>query len=212
MLKLLKFLLMVGGVMLLVANIEPYIAITRLVFGGDGTNTIDVCRALAGFPFIGLILAGACGLIGAAIYSISGLLVWAVFQIVELLPIAHSFNVPFLSGLLQKLQASPQVATDESDRDAVRRIKHKHNTVVERSLSALLAFSWVMYLIDLALMCWLYSPLNEVGELQPMALVRVLLGVFGVELVVLGLTLINNIIDPQSIKHPTSDRKPVKEY
>jgi len=212
MLKILKFLLIVGGAFLLVANIEPYIAVTRLVFEGDGRNAVDVCAQFQGIPFIGGILAGGCGFIGATIYSLAGFIVWAVFQIVELLPIANSFQVPFLSGVLAKMQNAPQVDVNERDREAVRRVKQKHNTIVERSLGALLTFSWVMYLVDLLLMSWLYSPLNELGELNWMALVRVLLGVFGVELVILGLTLVNNVIDPKSVKFQTSDRKPVREY
>lgn len=211
MLKILKFLLIIGGAMLLFANIEPYIALTRMVFASSGSG-VDVCREVGGVPFIGGILAWGCGLIGATIYSLAGVLVWAVFQLVELLPIAHNYNVPFLSGLLQKLQTAPQVAESDGDRAAIAQVKRKHNTVIERSLSTLLTFSWVIYALDLVLMSWLYSPLNEMSELNPMALVRVLLGVFGVELVILGLTLINNIIDPKSIKHPTSDKKPVREY
>ena len=69
-----------------------------------------------------------------------------------------------------------------------------------------------MYLLDLALMSWLYSPLNEIGELDIKALMRVLLGVFGVEIVILGLTLISNIIDPESIQYQRAEQKPVREY
>lgn len=212
MLKILQFLLIVAAAFLLVANIEPYIAVTRLVFEGDGQNAINVCDQLRPIPFIGGLLGGGCELLGAFIYAISGFIVWAVFQIIELLPIANSFQIPFLSGVLAKMQAAPQVDENASDRKAVRHVKRKHNTIVERSLAALLTFAWVMYLVDLALMCWLYSPLNELGELNWMALVRVLLGVFGVELVILGLTLVNNVIDPKSIKFQTSDRQEIREY
>ena len=210
MLKLLKFLLILAGAALLFANIEPYIRVTELIF--QGSTGTDACSAIKGFPFIGGILNGFCGFIGAIILASAGYLVWAIFQLVELLPIANSFNVPFLSGLLSRMQKSPHVDEDSGDRDSVRRIKQKHNTVVERSLGALLAFSWVMYLLDFALMSWLYSPLSETGELDIKALVRVLLGVLGVEIVILGLNLVNNIIDPQSIKYQQAHQKPVKEY
>ena len=69
-----------------------------------------------------------------------------------------------------------------------------------------------MYLLDLGLMSWLYSPLSETGELDIKALMRVLLGVFGVEIVILGLTLISNIIDPESIQYQRAEQKPVREY
>lgn len=210
MLRLLKFLLLLGGGFLLLANIEPYISLTQLIFGT--TTTVDVCAQLRPFPFLGGMLAGGCSVIGTAIFSISGFIVWAVFQLIELLPICNSFNVPFLSGVLHKLQNAPQVEEKEGDRLAVQKAKRKFNTTVERSLSALLTFAWVMYLVDLALMSWLYSPLNEIGELNWMALIRVLLGVFGVELVILGVTLISNIIDPASVKFAKSETKPVREY
>jgi hypothetical protein len=210
MLRLLKFLLMIAGAFLLVANIEPYIAVTQLIFGGS--SGIDVCAQLRPLPFIGGFLQVGCGFLGAIIYSLAGFIVWAIFQIVELLPIANSFHIPFLSNLLSRMQTAPQVDECWDDRQSVKRIKQKHNSIVERSLGALLTFSWVMYLLDLGLMCWLYSPLSETGELNIMALMRVLLGVFGLELVILGLTLISNIIDPQSIKYQQAQQKPVREY
>lgn len=210
MLRVLQILLLVAGAFLLVGNIEPYIAITRMVF--TDTNSVDVCSSLTSIPFIGGILNWVCGLIGGVIFGLSGFIVWAVFQIIELLPIANAFNIPFISRMLHRFQSAPQVEESERDRESVRRLKRKHNTVMERSLNALLTFSWVMYIVDLLLMSWLYSPLSELGDLNWMALVRTLLGVFGVELVVLGLSLINNILDPQSIRYGRADHRPVREY
>ena len=211
MLRLLKFLLMIAGGFLLVANIEPYIAVTQLIFGGKDEG-INVCSVLGVLPFVGGIFNGLCGFVGAIIYSLAGFIVWAIFQLVELLPIANSFNIPFLSNLLSRMQKAPQVDEYWGDRDSVRRIKQKHNSVVERSLGALLTFSWVMYLLDFALMSWLYSPLSETGELDIKALMRVLLGVLGVEVVILGLNLISNIIDPTRINYQQAQQKPAREY
>lgn len=210
MLRLLQFLLLIAAAFLLVANIEPYIALTRLIFADN--NTVDVCASVEVIPFIGRFLAWGCDLIGGVIFGASGFLVWAVFQLIELLPIANAFNIPFLSRMVHRFQSAPQVEENYGDRDSVRRLKRRHNTVVERSLNALLTFSWIMYLIDLALLSWLYSPLNEIGDLNWMALTRTLLGVFGVELVVLGLVLINNIIDPGSVKFAKAQSREVREY
>lgn len=210
MFRLLQFLLLLAGAFLLFANIEPYIALTKLVF--TDSNGVDVCDTLTVIPFLGRMFAWGCGLIAGTIYGLSGFIVWALFQIVELLPIANSFNIPFLSRLVHRFQDAPQVAEYYGDRDSVRRLKRRHNTVLERSLNALLTFSWVMYIVDLGLLGWLYSPLNEIGDLDWMALVRTLLGVFGVELVVLGLTLINNILDPKSIKFGSANTRPFREY
>ena len=233
MLRLLKFLLIIAGAFLVFSNIEPYISVTQLIF--SGSSGTDVCSTIGGMPFVGGIFQGVCGFLGAIIYSLAGFIVWAIFQLVELLPIANSFNIPFISGVLAKLQKAPQVDEDEragvaevrvkkgkryltekrerkSDRPAVAKTKKKLNTVVERSLGALLTFSWVMYLLDLGVMSWLYSPLSETGELDIKALMRVLLGVFGVEIVILGLILISNIIDPESIQYQRASQKPVREY
>lgn len=210
MLKLLRLALIVGGLFMLVANIEPYIALTKLIFtNGSG---VDVCDTIRGTPFVGGILAWGCGLLAGIVYSLGGFLVWLIFQLIELLPIANSFNVPFLSRMLGRMKAAPQEAEEESDREALRRVKQRHNTVVERSLGALLTFSWVMYLVDLLLMSWLYKPLNELGELDIMALVRCLLGVFGVELVILAITLINNVIAPGKASYTTTRHQEAREY
>ena len=233
MLRLLKFLLIIAGAFLVFSKIEPYIAVTQLIF--SGSSGVDVCSTIGGMPFVGGIFQGVCGFLGAIIYSLAGFIVWAIFQLVELLPIANSFNIPFISGVLAKLQKAPQVDEDEragvaevrvkkgkryltekrerkSDRPAVAKTKKKLNTFVESSLGALLTFSWVMYLLDLGVMSWLYSPLSETGELDIKALMRVLLGVFGVEIVILGLILISNIIDPESIQYQRAEQKPVREY
>lgn len=210
MLKLLRLALIVGGAFLLVANIEPYIAVTRLIF--NDASAVNVCADLQSVPFVGGLLHWGCNLIGGVIYGLSGFLVWLIFQLIELLPIANSFNVPFLSRMLGRMKAAPQEAEEESDREALRKVKQRHNTVVERSLGALLTFSWVMYIVDLLLMAWLYKPLNELGELDAMALVRCLLGVFGVELVVLAITLINNVIAPGKASYTTTRHQAAREY
>ena len=225
--------MIIAGAFLVVSNIEPYISVTQLIF--SDTKGVDTCDVLGFMPFVGGIFRGVCGFFGAVIYSLAGFIVWAIFQIVELLPIANSFQIPFISGVLAKLQNAPQVQVEEEDRPlreirdmdgkryipesallkdrpAIAKTKKKLNTVVERSLGALLTFSWVMYLLDLGLMSWLYSPLSETGELDIKALMRVLLGVFGVEIVILGLTLISNIIDPESIQYQRAEQKPVREY
>ena len=209
MLKFLRILLYIGAGALLLVNIEPYIAVTKLVFpdaAGGG-----VCGQLRYFPFLGGMAGWVCDLIAAAIYSLGGVIVWATFQTIELLPIAANFYIPFLSNYLTKLETAPQALPTPEDRESVKKVKKKLNTYVERSLSTLLAVSWIMYIADLALMCWLYSPLNRLSELQPIALIRTLLGVFGVELVIMGITLINNILDPSTIKHPKAVQREGRE-
>jgi len=208
MLKLLKFLLIVGGFALLFSNVEPYLQATEILFQGSA----DVCVPLQGFPFIGGILGAVCGFGASIIIAAGGWLVWLIFQAIELLPIANAFSIPFLSSILRKLQNAPQVSRDAGDRESVTRIKDRGNTVVERSLSALLTASWIFYILDLLLMAWLYKPLNEVGDLNAVGLVRTLLGVFGVEIVILGVTLIDNVIDPKSIKFQEAQEKKVREY
>ena len=103
MLRLLKYLLLAAGGLLLIVNIEPYIAVTQLIFS-DKTSGVDVCSTIGGMPFVGGILKGGCGLIGEFAYALAGFVVWGIFQIVELLPIANSFQIPFISGVLAKLQ------------------------------------------------------------------------------------------------------------
>lgn len=211
MLKFLRILLFVAAGFLLVANIEPYIAATGLIFGKSSVG--NVCSTISGVAFVGGILGWICTALGSIVGGLAGFLVWAIFQAIEILPIATWFNVPFISGMLRKLQGAPQVSVDESDRESVAVMKQRHNTVVERSLSTLLAFSWLVYLVDLALMCWLYSPLNEMGEVNWAALARTLLGVFGVEIIVLAISLLDNIIDPKTIQYRSSRHQPeVKEY
>jgi len=208
MLKLLKFLLIVGGFALIFSNVEPYLQVTALLFQG----ATDVCLPLQGFPFIGGILRAVCGFGGSIIVAGGGWLVWLVFQVIEVLPIANAFSIPFLSSLLGRLQNAPQVGKNAGDREAVAQVKDRGNTIVERSLGALLTASWIFYILDLLLMAWLYKPLNEIGELNLVGLVRTLLGVFGVEVIILGVTLIDNVIDPKRIKFQEAQEKKVREY
>jgi len=208
MLKLLKFLLIVGGFALVFSNVEPYLQVTALLFRG----ATDVCVPIKGFPFIGGILSSICGFGASVIIASGGYLLWAIFQIIELLPIANSFSIPFLSGLLGRLQNAPQVGKDAGDREAIAQVKDRGNTIVERSLGALLTASWIFYILDLLLMAWLYKPLDEIGDLNIVGLVRTLLGVFAVEVIILGVTLIDNVIDPKRIKFQEAQEKKVREY
>jgi len=208
MLKLLKFLLIVGGFALMVSNIDPYLRVTELLFQGAG----DVCKPIQGFPGIGDFLVSGCRFVASIIIACGGYLLWIIFQIIELLPIANNYSIPFLSGLLGRLQNAPQVSKDAGDRDAIVQVKKRGNTIVERSLGALLTASWIFYIIDLLLMAWLYKPLNEIGDLNIIGLVRTLLGVFATEVIILGILLIDNVIDPRRIKFQEAQQKNVREY
>jgi len=213
MLKLLRFVLIVAGAFLLFANIEPYAELVKLIFTDPSSPVANnICTDLQTTWFIGPILGWGCGLVTSFLTGLGGFICWLLFQLIELLPIANAFNIPFLSRMLNRMKAAPQEAESESDRESVRKVKQRHNTVVERSLGALLTFSWVVYIVDLLLMSWLYQPLSPLGELNVMGLIRVLLGVFGVELVVLAIALLNNIIDPKSVQFGTAQQREVKEY
>ena len=211
LLKILMWLLIAALGALLVANIPPYIEATNLVFSVAGSTGKSICQQLGMFPFAGGVMAWGCEIVSKVLISMGGFLVWAIFQVVELLPIVTYFNVPFLTGLVSRLQTAPQASIDASDRDSVIRAKKRLNSVIERSLSFLLTFSWVMYLVDLALMCWLYSPINKLGNLQPLALGRVLVGVFGVEVCILIISALSNVLDQNSIQNPTAQQRPTRQ-
>jgi len=192
----------------MVSNIDPYLRVTELLFQGAG----DVCKPIQGFPGIGDFLVSGCRFVASIIIACGGYLLWIIFQIIELLPIANNYSIPFLSGLLGRLQNAPQVSKDAGDRDAIVQVKKRGNTIVERSLGALLTASWIFYIIDLLLMAWLYKPLNEIGDLNIIGLVRTLLGVFATEVIILGILLIDNVIDPRRIKFQEAQQKNVREY
>ena len=192
----------------MVSNIDPYLRVTELLFQGAG----DVCKPIQGFPGIGDFLVSGCRFVASIIIACGGYLLWIIFQIIELLPIANNYSIPFLSGLLGRLQNAPQVSKDAGDRDAIVQVKKRGNTIVERSLGALLTASWLFYIIDLLLMAWLYKPLNEIGDLNIIGLVRTLLGVFATEVIILGILLIDNVIDPRRIKFQEAQQKNVREY
>lgn len=210
LLVLLKWSLVLAAVILMAINIAPYIFVVREF--AKSLQADVVCRQAGMLPFLGPFLAGGCNLIGSVFYATSGFLLWWAFQAFELVPIASRFNVPFMSGILKKMEEAPQVPENEADRGAVVRIKAGINTVSDRSYDALMRFSWLVYAFDLALMCWLYPPLQRTGEFNFVAFTLVLLGVFGVELVLGLLTILNNVIDPTSIQHQTAKQREVKEY
>lgn len=211
MLKLLRLLLIIATGCLLFASIEPYIELVKLIFGTAGAE--KVCGTIGGIWFIGRYMEWGCNAIGSIIGGLAGVLLWAIFQSIELLPIATYFHVPFISGIVQKFQNAPQVEVKTDDRESLVKIKKRHNTVTERSLGVLISFSWVVYIVDFLLMSWLYSPLDVNGDINWAGLARVLLSVAGVELLVLAIVLLNNVIDPASVRYQsTKYQREVKEY
>lgn len=210
LLLLIKVALFLAAAVLMALSIAPYIFLVR-----QFSQTLQgdvICSQLGLTPFIGPALQTGCGTVGTIFYVGGGFLVWWIFQSLELVPIASKFNVPAMRGMLRRMQDAPQVPESEGDRPAVAKLKREINSVSERSFNQLLRWSFLVYAIDLVLMCWLYPPLSPTGEFNFVAFALVILGVFGVELILGLLTIINNVIDPSAIAHPTARGREVKNY
>lgn len=210
LLLLIKVALFLAAMVLMAVSIAPYIFLVR-----QFAQTLQggvICSQLGIMPFIGPALQSGCNVIGTIFYVAGGFLVWWIFQSLELVPIASKFNVPAMRGMLRRMQDAPQVPESDGDRPAVAQLKREINSVSERSFNQLLRWSFLVYALDLVLMCWLYPPLSPTGEFNFVAFVLVILGVFGVELILGLLTIINNVIDPSAIAHPTARGREVKNY
>lgn len=207
-LKVLRVFLYIFAVGVLIANLDAYDSLIRMLLPISG----DACQKMARFPLLGQVLQWGCfALVDAAIASL-GFVAWAVIQLIELLPIAANYNLPFIGRIIQRIQGAPKVQIEGADSAEVRRWKRKYNTATERSLTFLNWFACATYIADLWAMFALYTPFTRTGGVDGLALGRVLLGVFGVEVILVAITFLNNVIDPSSIKFPTAKQKPVREY
>lgn len=205
-----KFTLYVFAGVLLVLNIPPYIALIQKI--AERVNADLVVSQANLIPVIGPAVASGFTVAGMFIYSLSGFALWFLFQTVELYPILSHLNIPFMRGLLRRLQRSPQIPVKPGDRPSVSKLKRRINRAVEDNHGLLLKVCWGFFGIDFMLMYWLYPPVNQTGEVDVTSWLVIFFGVFGVELIAGLLTLLNNVLDPSSAEFQTAKTREVKKY
>lgn len=209
--RVLRILLWFGAGGLILANISPYIQVARLVFADSGGNLL--CTQLGVLPLVGGILRWACSGGARIVWGLGGVILWAIVQTIELLPIMDNFDIPTQLGFIKKSQDQPTVKINESDGEKLKRAKEKLNSTTDRSHTALVIISILVYMADVWMMFfWLYPPVNKLGGLDPGALIRAFLSVFGTELILLLIVLVNNVIDPTAVKNPLGKSRPAQDY
>lgn len=205
-----QFTLYVFAGVLLVLNIPPYIALIQKI--AERVNADIVITQAELIPGIGPAIASMFSVAGMVIYSLSGFALWFLFQAVELYPIMSHLNIPFMRGMLRRLQQSPQVPLKPGDRPSVTKLKKRINRAVEDNHGLLLKVCWAFFGIDFLLMYWLYPPVSETGAVDVTSWLVIFFGVFGVELIAGLLTMINNVLDPSSVEFQTAKTREVKKY
>lgn len=209
MYKFLRFLLwMLFGVLLLNA-LPPYIAFAQFIGAQVGG---DVCQSFYAVPFLGGILGTGCRAIGGWMLFIAGAALWLFVNLAELLPWMNLFSIPFLSRHIDRLRKAPQLQVDQGDREALAKAKNRFNTVVERSLQGLIILSLAVYVFDLWWLGSTYQALDEVGSINWAGLIITLVQTFGLELILVGIGMLNNSINPSMATHKNPQYQEPRVY
>lgn len=198
---LLKFAMIAAGVMVVYINIQPYIEIVKIVFAALTDNSL--LSFIMTWPVIGNILRWL-GDIGAPLVAIP---LWAILQMFELLPLFLKRNQDALSDLIAAMERFTPVVIKDTDSDLLAKLKHDFNTRPVRLLRNATIAAGVIYVIDLALCCFVYPPLKpgvslplflsapSLGDVDVKNVLLILVTAFGVELLVIGSTFLRELVD-----------------
>ena len=159
--SILKLSLLVGAGVTLWLNVQPYIgAMDVLLWGADRHPLIAF---ILNIPLIGWVLRAVQGIST----SILGILIWAIFQILELVPsiLVASSNIKNLIAGFQKTKALP---VKDDDPLFIKRLKVQYNRKPIMWLRKARIASTVAYLIDFVFCCVYYPPLK--GGIQNLGL------------------------------------------
>lgn len=146
------------GAVIIWLNLQPYIS--GLLFLGESIGEQPLAAFLRGLPLIGPILAG----LGSGLLILAGVALWATIQLFEILGMLL-FNTPdTLELMIAGLQNSEQMAIDEDDLPAVKRLKRKFNDLPTKWMRDVVLLGLAAYIIDFAFCFFRYPPIE--GGLQ----------------------------------------------
>ncbi len=138
-------------------NIGPYEVAARFI--AQRFETSAIVGFLLALPLIGWLLSA----IGYLFFWIVGAVVWAIIQLIELLPIVMTHNPGYVRSVLMEQEAHESLRPDQNDPGVVRYLKKFYNQFPMRFLVIARRLRVWVYVLDMLIVMMVYPPVREGG-------------------------------------------------
>ena len=183
------------------ANMRPYINIVRHF--GLGFLDKFIMRAIAGIPIINAIAAAGIGVVTL----ITGIALWAVFQLIEVLPVVIYNHEGFLEEVITDAESGKKYSVSEDEDPTIKGLKQIYNKLPIAFLENLAKVRAIAYALDFCICFWNYSPVKsgkitdffyilatgQWGKIDFSNLLLALVTLFGVEVAVMLLLWVGKL-------------------
>lgn len=137
------------------ANMKPYINLIKHL----GLRFLDkfLLKFLASIPIVNAVAAAGGGLVTL----ICGVALWAVLQIIEVLPIVLYNHSGFLEEVISDAESGRKYAIKHDEDPTVRGLKEIYNKLPVAFLENLAKVRAIAYALDFCICFWSYSPVKS---------------------------------------------------
>ena len=137
------------------ANIRPYVNLMRHM----GLHFIDkfLLHVLAAIPIVNALFAAG----GSLVSLVAGTALWAVFQIIEVLPVILYNHSGFLEEVISDAESGRKYATSHDEDPTIRGLKQIYNKLPVAFLDNLAKVRMIAYALDFCICFWSYSPVKS---------------------------------------------------
>ena len=137
------------------ANIRPYVNLIKHL----GLRFLDkfLIQFIASIPIINALAAAGVGLVTL----ISGIALWAVFQIIEVLPVVLYNHAGFLEEVISDAESGRQYVAKPEEDSTIRGLKQIYNKLPVAFLENLAKVRMTAYALDACICFWSYSPVKS---------------------------------------------------
>jgi hypothetical protein len=154
LLKILRACLLVGMGYFILGNVRPYVDIVdSLLFQWADTGLFAM---LLKVPLIGWFLGGGIDLTKVAI----GGILWAILQLLELLPTFLNNSPGFMLAALARMNGWKKLPIKRSESDIAKRLKVNYNAIPEKSIEDANLARACAYLLDGVICLLFYQPIE----------------------------------------------------
>jgi hypothetical protein len=153
LLRLARFalLMVLGGI--IISNARPYIDICTML--GSSLGSLGILPFLLKVPVLGWLLSTG----GAITAFISGVILWFVLQVLQMLPVLLQDSPKMMLNLIGWTARFKAIKISENDSEAVASLKRNYNTIPTKWLDDANSARAIGYLIDLLLVARFYPPI-----------------------------------------------------
>ncbi len=183
-------------------NISPYEKMVRYLTGQ--VQYFDLWEFLSNVWIIGPIFGAISRIFSFGV----GAVLWACFQIPEILPLILLGHGLFLKAFIQQADSAQKYQIKSSDDFALKTAKHAANRMPTEVLSNLLLIMAIAYLLDLFLCCIINPPVQDGSIFDLVAVIATgqysrldwnaiglnLIILFAVESIILGIIFVGKLM------------------